>query len=72
MKPVVVLGLAALALAACGTMKGDRAISGAMIGGGVGLVSGGVGVLVGAILGGGAGYVMSPEQINLGEPLWRQ
>lgn len=61
-----------LLLAGCGTMKGDRAISGALIGAGVGAVTGGVGVAVGAILGGGAGYVMSPEQINLGTPVWRQ
>ena len=63
---------ATLLFAACGTMRGERAISGAAIGAGVGLVSGGVGVLVGAILGGSAGYVMSPEEINLGKPIWKQ
>ena len=64
--------LAALLAAGCGTIASDRAISGALIGGGVGVVTGGVGVVVGAILGGSAGYVMTPEQINLGTPLWRQ
>lgn len=71
MKPVVVLAVAALALSGCGTTREERALSGAMIGGGVGLVSGGVGVLVGAVVGGGAGFVMSPEQINLGRPIWK-
>jgi len=72
MKRILVIPAALVLLAGCGTMRGDRAISGALIGGGVGLVSGGVGVLVGAIIGGGAGYVMPPDQINLGEPVWRQ
>jgi hypothetical protein len=64
--------ISAVVLAGCGTMPGDRAISGALIGGGVGVMTGGVGVLVGALLGGSAGYVMTPEQVDLGKPVWRQ
>jgi osmotically inducible lipoprotein OsmB len=71
MRMMVVVGAGVLALAACGTMPGERAVSGAAIGAGVGLLGGGVGVVVGAILGGGAGYVIDPENLNLGEPVWK-
>ncbi|HVY90853.1 MAG TPA: hypothetical protein VG942_18445 [Hyphomonadaceae bacterium] len=71
MKRTLVI-LAAFAAASCGTIPSDRAISGALIGGGVGVITGGVGLAVGAILGGSAGYVMTPEQINLGAPIWRK
>ena len=60
-----------LLLASCGTTRGDRALSGGMIGAGVGLVAGGVGVLAGALIGAGGGYVMKPEDVNLGKPVWR-
>jgi osmotically inducible lipoprotein OsmB len=68
---IIVLSASLLVVAACGTMPGERAVSGAAIGAGVGLLGGGVGVLVGAILGGGAGYVIDPENLNLGEPVWK-
>jgi hypothetical protein len=68
---IIFLGAGALMLTSCGTMPGERAVSGAAIGAGVGLLSGGVGVVVGAILGGGAGYVIAPENLNLGEPIWK-
>jgi hypothetical protein len=68
---MMLMGVGALALGACGTMPGERAASGAAIGAGVGLLGGGVGVVVGAILGGGAGYVITPENLNLGEPIWK-
>lgn len=63
---------ATLALAGCGTQMGDRLASGAAIGGGVGLAAGGVGVLPGAIVGAAVGGLTSPEQVNLGEPVWKR
>lgn len=62
---------AALLLSACGTALGDRMASGAAIGGGVGLVAGGVGAIPGAIIGAGVGAFTQPEQVNLGEPAWK-
>lgn len=70
---------AALALSACGTNQGDRAMSGAAIGAGsgalVGLAFGGVGVLpaavVGGLVGGAGGVVTSPRDVNLGQPAWK-
>jgi osmotically inducible lipoprotein OsmB len=75
---VVVL---ALGLSACGTTPGDRAATGAIIGGASGALIGiafggvgvGVGVFVGAAVGAGVGVVTKPEQLNLppGKPVWR-
>lgn len=61
---------AALVLSACGTQMGDRMATGAAIGGGAGLVAGGVGAIPGAIVGAGVGAFTSPEQLNLGEPIY--
>ncbi|WBV44082.1 hypothetical protein [Pseudoroseomonas cervicalis] len=69
----------ALALAACGTNERDRvqggAAAGAATGAGVGALGGPVGAAVGAVVGGGAGAVTgattSPQDVNLGRPLWR-
>ena len=72
MKRTLLIAATVLMLAGCGTMAGDRAISGGLIGAGVGAVTGGVGVVVGAALGAGAGYVIKPEDINLGAPIWRR
>lgn len=66
-----------LALAACGTGRGERALTGGGIGaaGGaaVGAVTGG-NVVGGALLGGAAGAatgaLTTKDQIDLGEPLW--
>lgn len=68
-KRILVLA-AALLLAACGTQTGDRLASGAAIGGGAGLVAGGVGVIPGALIGAAVGGLTSPEQVNLGKPVW--
>jgi len=70
---------AALALGACGTTQGDRAATGAIIGGGtggaIGLAFGGVGVgagiFVGAAIGAGTGALTNPRQLDLGKPIWR-
>lgn len=70
MKKGILVVAAALTLAACGTQTGDRLASGAAIGGGAGLVAGGVGVIPGAIIGAAVGGLTSPEQVNLGKPVW--
>ncbi len=64
--------LACLALAACGTYRSDRAISGGLMGAGVGAVGGPVGILAGGAIGAGAGAFTSPGFINLGQPIWRR
>jgi osmotically inducible lipoprotein OsmB len=77
-KGVVALSIVAVALAGCGYNRGDRAASGALIGGGGGAaiaaVTGGS-PLVGAAIGAGAGAlggaVTSGHDINLGRPVWR-
>jgi branched-subunit amino acid ABC-type transport system permease component len=70
MKKAVLVLAAGLALAGCGTQMGDRMASGAAIGGSAGLVAGGVGVIPGALVGAAVGGLTSPEQVNLGEPVW--
>lgn len=72
MKKVILVASATLALAGCGTQMGDRLASGAAIGGTVGLVGGGVGVAGGAIIGAAVGGLTTPEQVNLGEPVWNR
>jgi osmotically inducible lipoprotein OsmB len=65
-----------LALAACGSSTGDRALSGAGIGGGVGLVGGALlgspvtGAVLGGAVGAGAGALTDQKDIDLGDPLW--
>jgi len=67
-----------LCLAGCGYNRGDRALSGGLIGAGGGAaiaaVTGGS-PLVGAAIGGGAGALggalTSGHDINLGRPIWR-
>ena len=59
-KPVlVVVALGSLALAGCQTARGDRQLSGALIGGGTGALIGGVAgrTVGGALLGGAIGAV---------------
>lgn len=76
---IVGVAALALALAACGTNERDRvqggAAAGAATGAGVGALGGPVGAAVGAVVGGGAGavtgYTTSPQDVNLGRPLWR-
>lgn len=68
----------ALAVAACGTERGERvsggAAAGAATGAGIGALGGPVGALAGAAIGGGAGAATgaatSPSNLNLGEPPW--
>ena len=82
MRRVMATGLVlvplALSLAGCGYNRGDRALSGGLIGAGGGAAIAGVtggNPLVGAAIGGGAGAiggaVTSGHDVNLGRPVWR-
>ena len=74
--------LATVALAAlcgCGSMPGERAVSGAAIGAGAGAVLGtvtgmgpGTGAAIGAATGAAVGGLTTKKQINLGRPVWNQ
>ena len=72
MKNVAMAMIAAALLAGCGTTPGDRTLSGAGIGAGIGLLAGPPGVLVGAAIGGAGGAVTDPDAVNLGTPVWRR
>jgi osmotically inducible lipoprotein OsmB len=69
--------LSLLALTACGTSTGERALSGGGIGAGVGAIGGALlgspleGALIGGAVGAGTGALTSSDQIYLGRPLWR-
>lgn len=63
--------LAAVLLSACGTTNGDRGLSGAGIGAGIGIIGGPPGMLVGGAIGAGVGMVTKPDQVNLGKPVWK-
>ena len=71
--------LAAVTLAACGADQGDRMAGGAGVGAGtgaaIGALFGGIGIIPGAIIGAaagaGTGAVTDEEQVNLGEPIWK-
>jgi hypothetical protein len=64
----IVLIPIALGLAGCGYNRGDRALSG-------GLIGAGGNPLAGAAIGGGAGALTgaltSGHDVNLGRPIWR-
>jgi hypothetical protein len=68
---------AALALGACGTTPGDRAVSGGLLGAGAGAAIGslsgnaGTGAIIGGIGGAAVGAVTDPCTLNLGDPFWR-
>ena len=71
MKAMGLLILAGALLCGCGTTMGDRGLSGAGIGAGIGLIGGPPGVVVGGIVGAGVGMVSTPRTIDLGRPPWR-
>jgi osmotically inducible lipoprotein OsmB len=71
MRALAVAVLAAVLLAGCGTTKGDRGLSGAGIGAGIGIIGGPPGMLVGGAVGAVVGMATTPTQINLGRPAWR-
>ena len=69
-----VLALAILASAllwGCGTTKGDRGLSGAGIGAGIGVLGGPPGMLVGGAVGAVVGMATRPDTVNLGQPAWK-
>jgi osmotically inducible lipoprotein OsmB len=74
---ITAVSLSFLALAACGSSTGDRALSGAGIGGGVGLLGGALvgspvtGALIGGAVGAGAGALTDQKDIDLGDAPWR-
>ena len=69
---IVVIGLFSGAmLSGCGTAAGDRGLSGAGIGAGIGIIGGPPGMVVGGAIGAVAGIVSKPKQVNLGKPVWR-
>lgn len=76
MKPVVaiILGTILLSglLSGCGTTTGDRGLSGAGIGAGIGVLGGPPGIVVGGLVGAGVGIVTSPRTVELGQPVWRR
>lgn len=66
------------ALAACGTSKSDRALSGGGIGAGVGAVGAAVtggspvtGAVIGGAAGAATGALTDKNDIDLGKPAWR-
>ena len=77
--PIALVGTA-LSLAACGQTVGDRALSGAAIGAGsgaaIGAIAGpvgaGTGAAIGAVAGGATGALTSPNQVDLGRPVWER
>jgi uncharacterized membrane protein len=64
-------------LGACGNTTGDRALSGAGIGAVGGAIGGAMvgapleGAVIGGAIGAGTGALTTPDQINLGKPIWR-
>jgi hypothetical protein len=74
----VVLAAVAIGVAGCGYNRGDRALSGGLLGAGggaaIGAVAGGS-PLAGAAIGGAAGAIggalTSGNTVNLGRPVWR-
>jgi hypothetical protein len=67
-----------LAVGACGTDPGDRALSGAGIGAGtgaaIGAVTGGspaAGAIIGGAAGAAVGGLTDPDDIYFGRPWWR-
>ena len=72
MRSIVIVLLATCLLSGCGTATGDRGLSGAGIGAGIGLIAGPPGVVVGGAIGAGVGMLSKPSQVNLGKPAWKE
>ena len=77
MPTAILIGTMSL-LAACGTQPSERtgggAAAGAATGAGIGALGGPPGAAIGALVGAGAGAATgaatSPNQVNLGKPIW--
>ena len=79
LRSVCALAIVGLMLAACGSSKTDRAISGGGIGAAAGAGASGLtggSMLGGALLGGAAGAatgaLTDEEDVDLGEPVWKR
>lgn len=74
----LVVALAGVTLAGCGTDPGDRGLSGAGLGAATGAVVGAMvgaplaGAAIGAGAGAAAGLATSPNAVDLGKPVWDQ
>ena len=76
---VSVFAVLLLVLGGCGSHPRDRATGGAGVGAGAGftagLAFGGIGAIPGALIGAGvgatSGALTTPNEVNLGEPVWR-
>jgi len=74
---VAALMAAAVGLSACGQSKLDRGLSGGAIGAGAGAVGGALlgapaaGAALGGAAGAATGALTSPDDIDLGKPVWR-
>ncbi len=73
----ILAALLSISLAACGSSKTDRALSGAGIGAGIGAagaaVTGGSvlgGAVIGGAAGGATGALTDEEDLDLGKPIW--
>lgn len=76
---VMALLIVLVTLAGCGTLPEERAAAGAGIGAATGAMVGAVtslavgpGALIGALGGGLVGALTNRDQVNLGEPAWKQ
>lgn len=73
----ILLPLSAVALSACGTSPGERAITGAGLGAAGGAAAGALmgnpamGAAAGGLVGGAVGGLTSPNDVYLGKPAWR-
>jgi osmotically inducible lipoprotein OsmB len=68
----------AVSLAGCGYDRGDRALSGGLLGAGGGAAIAGIaggnpgtGALIGGAAGALGGALTNPNTLNLGRPIWR-
>ena len=71
MRAITSVILAAIVVSGCGTATGDRGLSGAGIGAGIGVIGGPPGIVVGGAVGAAVGMVTKPSTVNLGKPAWR-
>jgi osmotically inducible lipoprotein OsmB len=76
---VSAMAVVGLLLAACGSSKTDRGISGAGIGAAAGAgtsaITGGnpvTGAILGGAAGGAAGVLTDEDDVDLGDPVWRR
>jgi len=71
MRILAIAILTSVLLSGCGTTAGDRGLSGAAVGAGIGIIGGPPGMLIGGAIGAGVGMATTPSQINLGKPVWK-